>query len=194
MKRISRTFRNGFSLGEVLLSIAVLVIGMLPVFSSLSKGYQISVEDRRIIMASGLAQEGVELIQNIRNNSVLSSGSSSLSEFLPANVESGATLWENCRIDADDSVLDDPTLRMTGCGSGAYDLASDASGILVHDMGDGLFKRRVFMSYDPSAEMLDVVSAVYWDAFEPTDIGNARTDCLSANGCVYAETRLSAWR
>ncbi len=186
--RKKRKHLKGFSLGEVLLSIAVLVSGILPIFASLSRGYRTSIDGRNLIIASGLAQEGVELLQNVRNNSLLQESNSDFSVWLP---DSG-TSWDDCRIDILDPALDDPADRIS-CGQSSFDLVEGADG-MTHTGGSGMFKRRIFLDYDGSTETLDVVSAVYWGGTEPGTFADVRNDCVSANRCTYAETRLSPWR
>lgn len=186
MKRTSSM--KGFSLGEVLLSIAVLVVGILPIFASFSKGYETSSLGRRLVVASGLAQEGVELVQNVRSNAVLSL-TSDFADWLP---DDGATSWDDCRIDINDDVLNYPGNRMT-CGGGPYDLEETDQG-MVHTGAPGLFKRRIFMDYDSVGNSLKVVSVVYWGDTAPASFADVDSDCVSANRCVYAESELSPWR
>lgn len=198
MPRMTRTnarkFQKGFSLGEVLLSIAVLVVGILPVFASISRGLKVSVDDQHIIVGSGLAQEGVELIQNIRDNRVLSD--EAFSGWLP----SGST-WNDCRIDFDDDVVDDPDSAGIDCGvSGeyGYDLSripsGSSEGMFTHTNTQGQYRRRIFLEYDASEERLAVISAVYWGEEEYADGDDVHDRCTAGNRCVFAETVLTAWR
>jgi len=179
---------GGFSLGEVLLAIAVLVSGILPVLMSTSKSYEVTANSRHLIVASGLAQEGSELVQNVRKNAALASAG--FSEWLPTG---GASSWDDCRIDIGDDVLGDYTKRIQ-CGVSSYVLSETSDGSMKHDSGTpGRFKRRIFLDYHPGDGTLDVVSAVYWGDTEPSSVSDVHDDCISANRCVYAESKLAPW-
>ncbi|NTW14302.1 MAG: hypothetical protein HGA31_04720 [Candidatus Moranbacteria bacterium] len=197
MRTKTRTFRKGFSLGEVLLSVAVLVIGVLPIFATISHSLKISIDDQRLIVASGLAQEGVELVQNVRDNNVLH-GTDTFTGWLPASGSS----WSSCRVDFGDPVVTAPIsnrIACSGAGANNYDLTVMASGqyrgLYLHQGAAGLFKRRIFLDYSSTDEKLSVVSAAYWGvSFAPQNSNEVRNSCNTANQCVFAETTLTAWR
>lgn len=179
---------KGFSLGEVMLSVAVLAVGVLPVLSAMTGGFRSSLQSRDIVVASGLAQEGTELVKNVKDNNVLA-GSASLTAWLPA---SGGPEWDNCRIDTKDAALS-PGTRIT-CGSVSFKLALQSDNLLRHAAGSGRFNRKILLSYDSSNERVTCISAVYWGAsYVPSTVANARTNCNVNNSCVYAESVLSPW-
>jgi len=65
-----RRTKKGFSIGEVMIAMFILVVGIIgAVFLSAKSTAQIG-DSRNAIIAASLAQEGVELIRNIRDNSV----------------------------------------------------------------------------------------------------------------------------
>lgn len=185
--RHSRKKLNGFSLGEVLLSVAVLTVGILPVMSAMVGGFRSSLESRDIIVASGLAQEGTELVKNVKDNNVLA-GNETLQSWLP---ETGSS-WNNCRIDTDDPVFT-PGENIT-CGTASFGLSMQSSGVLGHGSG-GKFNRKIFLSYEGSGseERVVCVSAVYWGNFVPSDMDEVRSGCRAAHECVYAESVLTPW-
>lgn len=62
--------KKGFSIGEVMIAMFILVTGIIgAVFLSAKSTAQIG-DSRNAIIAASLAQEGVELVRNIRDNSV----------------------------------------------------------------------------------------------------------------------------
>ena len=67
-KHFENKKRKGFSIGEVLLAIFVLSIGMIATFSLFNAGIKNLQNERDLIVASLLAQEGVEVVRNIRDN------------------------------------------------------------------------------------------------------------------------------
>jgi hypothetical protein len=183
---------NGFSLGEVLLSISVLTVGVLPVMAAMTKGFQSSLGSRDVIVASGLAQEGAELVKNVKDNNVLA-GYASLSEWLPS---SGST-WNDCHIDAGDPVLSPGNEISCGSGASAFRLSMQPSNYLGHG-GTGeatKFNRRILLDYGGSGnERVTCVSAVYWgQGYTPSSIADTRANCKVNNKCVYAESVLTPW-
>jgi hypothetical protein len=62
--------KKGFSIGEVMIAMFILITGIIgAVFLSAKSTGQIG-DSRNAIIAASLAQEGVELVRNIRDNSV----------------------------------------------------------------------------------------------------------------------------
>lgn len=214
-----RTVR-GFSLGEVLLSIAVLTVGILPILGALVSALNTSLDSQETVIASGLAQEGAELVLNVRDNGVLATGDAfaGFYQLVPG------TLWIDnvrCRISLSDSngssgVLDDPSsAHQIGCSAGPippnyFDLTPDVSGVYRHMNTPGKFKRRIYLDLSPgfffnklvpgaTLESYDVVSAVYWGTYgdTPTNvntIANLLANCRAAKECVYTKVKLTPWK
>lgn len=63
--------RRGFSLLEVIIAIFVLTIGITGALKLIVSTLTNSINTRNAVIASGLAQEGVELVRNIRDNNML---------------------------------------------------------------------------------------------------------------------------
>lgn len=64
--------QNGFSLLEVILVISIVTIGLLGVFSLVAQNIQVQNVNKNYLVASMLAQEGLELVRNIRDTNWLS--------------------------------------------------------------------------------------------------------------------------
>lgn len=214
---------KGFSLGEVLLSIAVLTVGILPILGALVGALNTSLDSQETVIASGLAQEGAELVLNVRDNAILH-GYDPFDAFY--QLVAGQVWVDNnrCRISLTDSnglneVLDDPSsAHQIDCGSfggGAlppnyFDLTPDANGVYKHMDTPGKFERRIYLDLSPgfffnnsvpgsSLESYDVVSAVYWGAYGDTATNvdtkaNLLANCTVAKGCVYTMVKLAPWR
>jgi prepilin-type N-terminal cleavage/methylation domain-containing protein len=172
MKRIQKKMK-GFSLVEVLLSMVVLTVGLLPILSSMNKGLNASFGSRDMIVASELSQEGIELVKNVKDNGILA-GNKTL-DFL---VTAGQHV---CRIDYTASELN--------CATASYDLTGTPLG---HSGASGKFKRRIFVNYESTKQTADCVSAVSWGTYVPT-MGDVRSNCNSASSCTYVETTLTPW-
>lgn len=116
MIRRNGNTRKGFSLAEVLLSIAVMTVGILPILASISRSFEVSLSNRDFVTASGLAQEGVELVKNMKDNG-------------------GALPTGTCRMDYDDAA--------PNCGTSSFDLTGIP---LQHEGTSGKFERKIFLS------------------------------------------------
>lgn len=66
----------GISIEEVVVSITVIVVGMIGVLSLVTQNIEVQYINKNVLMASGLAQEGLELVRNIRDLNWLTSGKS----------------------------------------------------------------------------------------------------------------------
>ncbi len=66
----SRKIRRGFSVLEVLIAVFVTSVGLTAVLALLTGSLKTSLDNRDALVAAGLAQEGIELIQNIRDNNI----------------------------------------------------------------------------------------------------------------------------
>lgn len=192
MQTLQRKTLKGFSLGEVLLSVTVLTVGILPLLAALAVALNTSLDGQETVIASGLAQEGAELVLNVRDNGVLSINDA-FSAFSPGN--------RTCRIDYDDAVLADPQTLDIDCGpaggdSTYYDLVLSSGGAYTHDNNPttaGKFKRKVFINYTPGLSKAIVRSAVYWGSYVPT-AASVDTNCTSSNMCVRTSVTLFAWK
>lgn len=179
---------KGFSLGEVILSVAVLTIGLLPILGAMTGALNTSQDSQETVIAAGLAQEGVELVVNVKDNGVLASNDAFVS-FSSGN--------RTCRIDYNDAALTTPAIDDIDCtaagGDGTfYDLIL-SGGFYVHDSNAGTvgkFKRKVFIDYNVGQQTASIASAVYWSTHVPAD----KSTCTTANSCVYSEATLRPWK
>lgn len=186
MKTITRKFQKGFSLGEVLLSLAVLTAGILPILAALTSALNTSIESRDAIIGAGLAQEGVELVTNVKDYGMKFKGNAFIG-FSPGN--------RTCRIDMNAPSLADPGADQIECGNGLdfnLSLLSPYQ-MYAHDDMEGKFKRKVFIGYTPGQDSASVKSAVYWGAYDPNH-SDVDANCTALNECALAQTVLRAWK
>ena len=71
-KFTNKRIRVGFSILEVVGALGIITIGLLGVTSLVIQNLQVQSVNRNYLVASMLAQEGLELIRNIRDNNWLS--------------------------------------------------------------------------------------------------------------------------
>jgi Tfp pilus assembly protein PilV len=199
MSHTIRKTRRAFSLPEVILSIFVLLAGILPVFGALNGGMADSLKSQELVIASELAQEGTELVQNVRDNSFASNGTGF--ETFTASI--------NCRLDYIDStnngnnknVFTDPKgeihnskIDCAGGGQNRFDLTLNGAGFYSHSDAAGKFKREIFLVEVTSGVKWMAYSVVYWGSTGPTTVAELTSlPCNAFNKCIYAQTELSKW-
>ncbi|MDO8240729.1 MAG: prepilin-type N-terminal cleavage/methylation domain-containing protein [Candidatus Moranbacteria bacterium] len=170
--------RQGFSLVEVLFSVFLVSIGLLASLQLLSKGLTESLDSRDQSIASGLAQEGIELVRNVRdNNWATADAGKSFAHFV---------LGGDCRIDKSYAY---PASIDCTAGVPAKRLYIDSTGFYGHSSVNSTatkFYRKLIIS---GATDRTVISMVAWNGSFPA----SNADCNTKNKCVYTETTLSSW-
>lgn len=200
---------RAFSLGEVLIAAFVLTTGILAVVGLITFSYRNSVDTQDLIIASELAQEGVEVVRNVRDNSIVyrlynwttgpncqASTTGSCDPF-GNTIPNGVTL---CRMGYRAVVVNCPIpLVTTG-------LVPDVFGFsYAHQGGTRRYWRllkinKIGIGNDATVR---VQSFVTWQ--DPTLLPNggltdlvnldqAITNCTIFNKCVYTELLLTAWK
>ncbi len=177
-----------FSLVEVMTAIALIVIGLLAAVTLLVSGLRDSMGSRDQITAGLLAQEGVELARNIRDNSWFSGSGKSFQNF-PNNDET------DCIVDIDDSGMN---VSNSDCNKpfareNLYLLNGQYRSYDFRGTGSATkFSRKIDFLYDVnpsnSAEVATITSMVVWGNSFPTV-----TNCTTANKCVYTQIELTRW-
>lgn len=172
----------GFSLPEVLISSFVMTIGLVVIVNTIARSLNYSIENRDAIIATELAQEGIELVRNVRDND-FADGSNGFSS--PA-FSSG----EHCRIDYSSNL--DCQLSL---GTSSRYALGYTNGFYKHDGGTGRFSRYIYINSSGLGDdaRATVRSFVYWKGFTPPLSGNP-VNCTGTNKCVYTETFLTSWK
>jgi Tfp pilus assembly protein PilV len=171
--------KKGFSLGEIMLSIFVLSIGLVGTIGLIANNIKNASDTRDSIIASELVQEGVELVRNIRDNNWIAGRTTFDGVFLPAGAVN------NCRVDKNSTQV--------ACGL-SYVLNTDGSGYYVHSAGSSTkFQRKIFFFVNGSNR--DVLSYVIWGTAFPTDPANSSDTggCTISSKCAYTKLTLSEW-
>lgn len=197
----------GFSLGEVILASFVLTVGIISVVKIMASSYSASEETQDLMIAAELAQEGVELVRNIRDNEIArkvtdieTNGSSSIDVlgFLPNSDHSCIVDYLFVDNNGDGDIIDDG--EALDCG-GAPDsaLGFNAGLFYAHNGANSGFYRRIKID-KVAGTSARVLSLVTWQ--NPSDIpqflngslNNAISSCTIENKCVYTELLLTTWR
>jgi prepilin-type N-terminal cleavage/methylation domain-containing protein len=75
VKKINKN-KFGFSIIEVLVALVIISIGMLAISSLVIQNLQVESVNKNYIIASMLAQEGLELVRNLRDKNWMTTGAS----------------------------------------------------------------------------------------------------------------------
>ncbi len=177
--------QQGFTIGEVVLSSFVLAFGLTAVISLIAASFRTTVETERLILASELAQEGIELTRNIRDNALVDKVALDSPADVFTNFPNGAN--RNCTIDYTMSTLDCPVLASPQLGF--------SGGFYRHGTGSGLFYRLIKINHTAGSDEAVVTSFVAWqDPGANLNGGGAKVWCTLDNKCVYSEILLTQWQ
>ncbi len=179
---------KGFSIGETLLSITILTVGILATMQLLVGNMRDAQLSRDIVIASGLVQEGIELVRNVRDNDFADGGDGFT--FARTGFMAG---WSHCRIQYDDTRV---TCLPVRASDNQYELGFDGNGFYRHNGGtDTKFKRYIYINQQTPAAgpYADVISFVYWGTFTPPSDGTVG-NCTLVNRCIFSRDRLTSWK
>ena len=185
-----RFTKKGFSFIEVMLASFLLVVGVLASVTLLTKGLKESLDSRSQLTAALLAQEGVELVRNIRDNNWLATPART--SF--ANLPSLNLINDYCKIDLSNSSLADASCNVPSATDIPLYISTTTK--LYNAVQSGTptrFKRKIAISYDvlpaASATSATVTSMVIWGTTFPA----LTTDCNSARKCAFVTVTMTNW-
>jgi hypothetical protein len=170
---------NGFLIAEATISLFVLTAGLIAVMALISSSLKYSIDNRDTIIAVELAQEGVELVCNVRDNGFINNPANPFFSFSAVN--------KHCRITYNSALVCTGTVQSAGTYALLY-----AGG--YYSYGDGKFHRYVYVNYN-NIDTAIVKSFVYWDPnlFTPPNNGDPSL-CTIVNKCVFTEITLTNWK
>ena len=173
---------------EVILSVFILSIGLVTIVSVMTGSLRHSLGTRDAIIAAELAQEGIELARNVRDNDFADGGNGFPGTSFQTNQPYCRIDWNDTRLRCRDSAWSPGSVR--------YDLQY-SGGLYAHAVGGGVakFARYIYVNYDDTVgqENAIVRTFVTWTGFTPPDDGSP-TGCTIASACVFTETFLTAWK
>ncbi len=165
--RIKSRQYKGFSFIESILSVFILSVGIIAVLELMTSSINVSLEAKNYHMAVSLAQEGVELVRNVRDNNW--TGFSSLSH------------GNNCRIDMNTNI---------SCSDTSFRLYLDNQGFYTHTSSSKptRFYRKVIL--ERAGDIYKVTSMVIWEGLSFPAVG----DCNEIHHCAYVKSVLKNWK
>lgn len=182
---------------EVLISVLVLSVGMVSVAVLITSSIKSSVDARNQIIATQLAQEGVELVRNIRDNNLIDFKSTSLQCF----SVSGAfyQLGKNIGIPPTCAAprvpvaeLSNPAFYMDDGSAPFVAACSAAAGFYTYPQTCGAagnrkatkFYREIMITNVPANNNVEATAYVTWNGTGFPIGGDTVNNCTIANKCV----------
>ncbi|TSC54174.1 MAG: hypothetical protein LiPW30_744 [Parcubacteria group bacterium LiPW_30] len=167
---------KGFTLIELVIAIFILTVAIIGVYSAFSTVVVLTAGASSRLTAAYLAQEGVEIVRNMRDNNWLNSR-----DWKTGLLGCGG----GC--EADYKTGTSPTLTLTPYPSGGNWLRIDADNFYSYDPADNQtkFKRKITIT-PQGADVLKVFVSVTWK--EKDEEG-----CVPAGYCVEVEEYLYNW-
>ena len=192
MKHQSKKFRQGFSIAEVLMAAFVLTVGIVAAVGLIATSIRHSGDSRDAITAAGLAQEGVELTLNIRDNNFAKilngvSGAKVFNDF-PTGTS------KECRIDKN------YTSGSIACTAPLdFSLRLDGNNYFTHNTTGTTtkFSRKIVIDVlneglPESDDEASVVAYVIWGSGFPSPL--QPSNCTVGTKCVFSQALLTNWR
>jgi len=147
-KKIRATPKSGFTLVEAMVAIFVVTVGTIGALGLITQSISFGRTSSNQAIAVYLAQEGVELIRNIRDTNFLTAPAVPWDKDLTA-------CSDGCEIDYNDTVptsFADKKLLINSGGFYNYDTGSEET----------LFKRKITIT-KPPAGLMEVRVEVFWE-------------------------------
>jgi Tfp pilus assembly protein PilV len=185
---------RAFSFIEVILSVFLVGVGIVAAVNLIASGIGQTLDSKNQQVAAGLAQEGIELVRNVRDNNWAAGNKTFASANFPDCGPQG------CRIDY--------TYTTINSGGTMKLMTENGTGFYVHPPAgpDTKFGRKIIITYykadgstvtnQANAVSAKVTSEVIWDGSCISDTGcsfPAITDCNTGNKCAYAQVTLTQW-
>lgn len=180
-----------------MVAIAIVSLGVVAAIGLISKGLGETNDGRNQVVAALLAQEGVELVRNLRDSNWIGGTGGSFAGFPSDNAvgTNCAAYYSSNNIICPPVASANNYLKLNSA-SKFYDASDDLT---------GRYQRKIIVSYydgagnaidNAGAETAEITSVVVWGATGFTGISTPidATSCNSASKCSYAKTTLSKWR
>jgi len=184
----TKSDRQGFSLIEVILAIAILSLGLVGIMKLASVNLRTSMDSRDEIVAASLAQDGLELVYNIKDNNK-ANGVANQFQYFPAGNSS------TCRIDRTYNYVTSGGNPICPVAAPSYQLNYSVGTGFVHTAGLGATKffRRVKIATVGGNKV--VTAYVTWNKTAPTALMVAAADCKTTcnvkTKCTCAQMTLA---
>lgn len=172
-KNAREGFRKGFLLPDVMIAVFVTASALVATLAAIAPSIKLEAYKRDEIIATGLAQEGIELVRNVRDNnwkmcddgnsfpctgSAIPRDAFFSSSFPTSNTNNGVS---HCA-DASTGALHDPGCALDSNSSKLY---RSNGGVYTHSASSGnvsKFKRTVTVKTPAANDTREITSTVTW--------------------------------
>jgi hypothetical protein len=191
--------RRAFSLGEVLVAAFVLTVGLTATTALIVSSIGNAYDNRDAVIAAELAQEGVELVRNVRDQNFA---------FEADGIPSGegfagfSEADQHCRMDSSDTIFTCSGGQGTP-SSNRYYLDEPTTPSMgqryTHTPANRRFARYIYIDYDNTAKNARVISFTFWDWTNvdamPSYISSSgnTSSCTLESKCVFSEAFFTKW-
>lgn len=187
--------KKGFSIGEILLAAFVLSVAMLAAVNLLITGFSYSADSRDRIVASMLAQEGIEIARNIRDNNWATGDITFSGANFPDTNYAADNNSRGCIVDKDSTTI--RTCANTYNPKILY--INDDGYYMTTGSTATKFKRKIMIQYFNASGILSnratavtakLTSVVIWGNVWPRiDV----SDCTISTQCAFASATFTKW-
>jgi prepilin-type N-terminal cleavage/methylation domain-containing protein len=145
-----RDYLTGFTLLEMIFAITIISVGVLGIYNGMSFAIANTQKAREYFMGAYLAQEGIEIVKNMRDTNWVAS----------APWDSGLICSSGCEADY-------TTSSTLPAYTGRY-LKIDSNGFYNYDAGaDTIYKRKITVD-EPGTSTLNITVDVYFNGVTTT--------------------------
>lgn len=192
---------RGFSFIEVMLSVAVVGLGIVAVMPLMAVGISEAITSRDQLIGAMLVQEGAELVQNYRDSnwakglSAFGDGSVAQGGFPASDYVGGGN--NGCRVEYDSNSIGN-------CNSGAdKQLQLTANNFYKHSGGTATkFYRKIQIGYNnpggrDSSNSATITSVVVWGSSvfpNPVNSSTCNSGTNNKKGCAFVKLTLTDWK
>ncbi|HLN19226.1 MAG TPA: hypothetical protein VK255_03610 [Patescibacteria group bacterium] len=176
--------KKGFYMIEAIIALFLISTGLLVAVDLMTSVSINTTRDRDNIIAAMLAQEGLEIVRNVRDNN-FAIGDTAFANGFPAASS------DNCRVS---------NIATTSVGitcDGSYVINLTGAKLYASAAGDSTkFQRRISIRYITigATDYAKVTSVVTWKGnVTSISINNVASECIAENGCAYTQTNFTRW-
>ena len=158
MKTNFKDNQVGFGLIEVTISIYILIMGLLGIMSLLHQSQKAQYANENTLVAAQLAQEGIELVRNVRDNNWLDPGISDWRMDIIGGL--GGDVDQDFAIDYNGRSSIDPVTDINDPGAKLY---INADNLYTHiSSATTTMFSRVVEKTNPELKYMQITSKVKW--------------------------------
>jgi len=180
--------QKGALLVEVILATFIITTGLLAVMQLITGSLKDSFLNRDAIVATGLSQEGAEMVRNIRDNSFVNEINTPFKKFIVGSkLCYVAYSFSAATIPCDNGFTGNASHYVLYTNGGRY--AHSAGGDTATK-----FSRMLYINYNNVTLQAQVTSFVWWGAVPASVQTGRKGDCTVKNKCVFTDVVLTKWK